>query len=131
MKGGHYKHEDFNIISYSFECYSEEIFHRIFGIIRARIKNSIIVLGAKIGSYERLRIFLNAKDNNYALNLNPMVFKDYITNELSNLILLQGGDVILDAYGNFKSGIEQLVLVLKDYINNLIVTIDNIFPLDE
>src|SRR6185437_15364854 len=33
LKNGCYKHKDFNIVSYSFECPSEEIFIRIFNIV--------------------------------------------------------------------------------------------------
>jgi alanyl-tRNA synthetase len=131
LKNSIHKHKDFSIISYSFECYSEEIFTRIFNIIRAKVKNSIIILGARIGDHERLRFFLNSKDNNYTLNISPLNLHDYVFEQMSNMILMKTGEVVLDAYGKFKSGIDEIVSILTDYIQNLLRTIDAVFPEEE
>ena len=99
--------------------------------IRAKVKNSIIILGAKIDNYERLRIFLNSKDNNYSLNLSPLRYKDFVSDELSNLILLQAGEIILDAHGTFKSGLDPIISRIFNDTNSIIKGVDGIFPLDE
>jgi len=131
LKNGVKKHNDFSIVSYSFECYSEEIFLRVFNTVRARVKNSVIILGARIGAYEKLLIFLNSKDNNYAMNTNPMQFYEYVSGEISNLIILQSGDLILNASGIFKKGVAEVVSNLTDYLENVYRVVDGLFPPEE
>ncbi len=60
-----------------------------------------------------------------------MVFKDFVSAELSQLILLQAGEVVLDGYGIFNSGIDLITAQIRDYAIDVTQILDGIFPLDE
>ncbi|MCP9752859.1 alanine--tRNA ligase [Ferruginibacter sp. HRS2-29] len=122
------KHKIISVIASDFDCYSVEIFNSVFNNIRNKIKDSVIILGAKIQNKEYLRVFINTKDINYTMNFRlDSIYNDIVVNDLTSTTFGQIAEAsanILNAVGNFKNGLKQIIKQVETSITSTISAVE-------
>jgi alanyl-tRNA synthetase len=115
---------DIKVVSGIFECNSIEVFNSVFGSLRAKINDSIIILGATIYDQNVFRYFLNTKNENYKGNIHLKTLSDQYLSKIVHGVV-QGSDIILNAQGKFEVDIKKVIDDVKNSTFESIKTIES------
>lgn len=102
------------VVAAVFEAYSEEMVNHVYGNLRSKVKDSVIIIGATVAGNHSLRFLINTKNANYSGIVSKAWLDDVIAPELQEGSA-GGNDFMLNATGKFKSGVKNVVERIAAY----------------